>query len=135
MQGEKVVSPSKNIIYLVDDELDITTILKKILEQNGYAVHAFNDPKKAVEDFKANGKDCAVILSDIRMPGMNGFQLAREFRQHRPDVRIVLMSSFEINRAEFYKVLPSTDVAAFLTKPVSKNLLLDTVGTLFVHGR
>jgi CheY-like chemotaxis protein len=135
MHHENESSQLKRTIYLVDDELDNTTILKKILEQSGFSVHAFNDPKKAVEDFKANGKDCTVVLSDIRMPGMNGFQLAREFSQHRPDVRIVLMSSFEINKAEFGKVLPSTDVAAFITKPVSKNQLLDTLGVLFVDGR
>jgi hypothetical protein len=45
------------------------------------------------------------------------------------------MSSFEINKEEFDKVLPSTEVAAFITKPISKNLLLDTVGALFVDGR
>ena len=135
MQHENGASQFRKTIYLVDDELDITTILKKILEQNGFVVHAFNDPKKAVEDFRENGKDCTVILSDIRMPGMNGFQLAREFSQHRPDVRIVLMSSFEINKAEFDKVLTSTDVAAFITKPISRNQLLDTLGALFVDGR
>lgn len=69
------------------------------------------------------------------MPGMNGFQLARELSQLSPDVSIVLMSSFEIKKEEFDKVLPSIDVAAFITKPVSKNLLLDTVGALFVDGR
>jgi CheY-like chemotaxis protein len=135
MQDENRTLQSKKTIYLVDYELDTTTILKKTLEQNGFVAHAFNDPKMALQEFKQNGKDCTVILSDIRMPGMNGFQLARELSQLRPDVRIVLMSSFEINKAEFDKVLPSTDVAAFITKPVSKNLLLDTLGALFVNGR
>ena len=135
MQVENGASQSKKTIYLVDDEVDITTILKELLEHNGFAVHAFNDPKKALEEFMVNGKDCTVIISDIRMPGMNGFQLARELCQLRPDVSIVLMSSFEINKEEFDKVLPSTEVAAFITKPISKNLLLDTVGALFVDGR
>lgn len=135
MQNGNGASQLGGTIYLIDDELDSTTILKKILEQNDFTVNAFNDPRNALEEFKENGKDCTVILSDIRMPGMNGFQLARELSQIRPDVRIVLMSSFEINKAEFEKVLPSTDIAAFITKPVGRNQLLDTVGALFVDGR
>lgn len=135
MQNGNGASQLRRTIYLIDDELDSNTILKKILEQNDFTVNAFNDPRKALEEFKENGKDCTVILCDIRMPGMNGFQLARELSQIRPDVRIVLMSSFEINKAEFEKVLPSTDIAAFITKPVGRNQLLDTVGALFVDGR
>ena len=135
MQNGNGASQLRKSIYLIDDEFDSTTILKKILEQNKFTVNAFNDPRKALEEFRENGKDCTVILSDIRMPGMNGFQLARELSQISPDVRVVLMSSFEINKAEFEKVLPSTDIAAFITKPVGRNQLLDTVGALFVDRR
>jgi YesN/AraC family two-component response regulator len=88
-----------------------------------------------LEDLKLNGKDCTVFLSDIRMPEMNGFQLAREVSQHRPDVRAVLMTSFEVHKNEFDTLLPSTDVAAFIQKPVSQKKLLDTLEALFVDGR
>jgi DNA-binding NtrC family response regulator len=128
-------SPFRKTIYLVDDEPDITSVIKKELETNGFVVHAFNDPKKAFEEFKMNGKDCTVFLSDIRMPAMNGFQLARQVSQHRPDVSVVLMTSFEVHKNEFDTVLPSTDVAAFIQKPVSQKKLLDTLDALFVEGR
>jgi two-component SAPR family response regulator len=69
------------------------------------------------------------------MPGMNGFQLARRVSELRPDVRIVLMTAFEIRKEEFAKMFPSTDVAALIRKPVSQKKLLDTVNALFVDGR
>ena len=122
-------------VFLVDDELDITSVMKKILEQNEFTVHVFNDPNKALEEIRVNGKDRTVVLSGVRMPGMSGFQLAREVSHLRPDVRIVLMTAFEIHKTEFDTVLPSTDIAAFITKPVSQKKLLDTLGALFVDGR
>ena len=135
MPDRKTASQPSKTIFLVDDELDITTVMKKGLELNGFVVHAFNDPNKALQEFRENGTDCTVLLSDIRLPGMNGFQLASEVSKLRPDVRIVLMTSFEINKTDFDSVLPSTDVAAFMTKPVSQKKLLDTLGALFVDGR
>lgn len=131
----KEAHPQPKDVFLVDDELDIISVMKKLLEQNGFQVHAFDDPNKALEAFRADGKNCSVVLSDIRMPGMNGFQLAQQVSQLRPDVRIVLMTAFEIHKTEFDKVLPSTDVAALIRKPVGEQKLLDTLGALFVDGR
>ena len=135
MQDKTTESQPKNTVFLVDDEPDITFTLKKMLDQNGFTVHAFNDPKRALDELRVNGKDCIVLLSDIRMPEMNGFQLARSVSQLRPDVRIVLMTAFEIQKSEFAKMFPSTDVVAFLKKPVSQKKLIDTLSAPFVDGR
>jgi DNA-binding NtrC family response regulator len=135
VQDKNSESQPKNTVFLVDDEPDITSVMKMILEQNGFVVHAFNDPKQSLEEFRVNGKDCTVVLSDIRMPRMNGFQLARQVSHLRPDVRIVLMTSFEIQKEEFEKMFPSIDIAAFLKKPVSQKKLIDTLNALFVDGR
>ena len=134
MKGDAgMASVRRPHVLCVDDEPVTLRLVSRILEDVGMDPESAGDPVAALATFDGGSFD--LVLTDIRMPGMNGFQLARELCQLRPDVSIVLMSSFEINKEEFNKVLPSTEVAAFITKPISKNLLLDTVGALFVDGR
>ena len=67
-------------ILVVDDEYDLVNLIKQSLQMNGRKVSAFTDPIRALEDFKTNCKNCSLILSDIRMPGMNGYELIRKAR-------------------------------------------------------
>jgi YesN/AraC family two-component response regulator len=73
-----------------------------------------------------------MVVSDIRMPSPTGFDLAKEIYKINPDVKILLMSSFEIHKSEFAKVLPSIRVEDFIQKPVSiaelKNTVLKHIG-------
>jgi len=65
-----------------------------------------------------------VIITDIRMPRMNGFELYRNIKEMRPDTKIAFITAFEINRDEFTKVLPSIDVKDFIIKPIDMNDLV-----------
>ena len=60
-----------------------------------------------------------MILSDIRMPGINGYELIKQAKEIDNQVKIVLMSAFEINEREFHNLLPDIKVDAFLQKPFS----------------
>lgn len=60
-----------------------------------------------------------LVLTDIRMPRMNGFELYRKIKEKIPSMKIVFITAFEINREEFSKVLPSIDVKDFIIKPIS----------------
>jgi YesN/AraC family two-component response regulator len=66
------------------------------------------------------------------MPGISGIQLARKVKEHSPNVKVILMTSFEIKDNEFSKVFPSTQVDGFVQKPVDlehlTNKILDTIG-------
>lgn len=59
----------------------MTTLIKESLKRNRPKVSAFIDPAMALEDFKRNCKSCGLILSDIRMPGMNGYELVKQAKQ------------------------------------------------------
>ena len=59
-------------ILVVDDEVDITLVIKSGLEQNSFFVDSYNDPNLALKEFKSNYYD--LMLVDIRMPQMNGFE-------------------------------------------------------------
>jgi DNA-binding response OmpR family regulator len=63
----------KNRILIVDDEPDIAQVLKMGLEDNGFAVDAYNDPLDAISNFEVGSYD--LLLIDIKMPKMNGFEL------------------------------------------------------------
>jgi DNA-binding NtrC family response regulator len=119
-------------LLVVDDDLDIAHVIKQGLLKNGFLVSAFTDPQEALKNFQSNSEDYCLVLSDIRMPGMSGIRLARKVKEINPNVKVVLMTSFEINDNEFSKVFPSTEVDGFVQKPVGiKNLtnqILDTIG-------
>lgn len=123
--------PLANLL-VVDDDSDIAHVLKQGLLKNGFLVSAFTNPKEALKKFQSNSNDYCLMLSDIRMPGMSGIRLARKVKEINPNVKVVLMTSFEIKDNEFSKVFPSTQVDGFVQKPVGiKNLtdkILDTIG-------
>jgi DNA-binding NtrC family response regulator len=104
-------------VLAVDDDSDIVTMVEQALQIHGFKVSAFTDPAMTLEQFKVNCKDYTMILSDIRMPGINGYELIRKAKEIHKQVKIVLMSAFEINDKEFHNILPDIKVDAFLQKP------------------
>ncbi len=123
--------PLANLL-VVDDDSDIAYVLKQSLLKNGFLVSAFTNPEEALKNFQSNSKDYCLMLSDIRMPGFSGIQLARKVKEINPDVKVILMTSFEIKDNEFSKVFPSTQVDGFVQKPVHikdlTNKILGTIG-------
>jgi CheY-like chemotaxis protein len=123
--------PFANLL-VVDDDSDIVYVLKKGLLKNRFLVSAFTSPEEALQNFQSNSGDYCLMLSDIRMPGMSGIRLARKVKEINPNVKVVLMTSFEIKDNEFSKVFPSTQVDGFVQKPVSienlTNKILDIIG-------
>jgi DNA-binding response OmpR family regulator len=127
---DKDTSQSRKTVCLVDDEVDITTVVKRGLEQDGFIVHEYNDPIKAWEYFKENGKSCTIVLSDVRMPGMNGFEFCRRVKELRPEAPVLLMTAFEINQSEFSKVMPHTTSDGFMAKPISLKKLKEFINEI-----
>lgn len=117
----------KSLIMVVEDEEDALSIFSGFLTKEGYSVHAFSSPVIAFEHFRYSPQEFSLILTDVRMPGMTGFQLARKVKELNPNVKVVLTSSFEINMPEFEKVLPNSPADGFLDKPVAMTKLIELV--------
>jgi DNA-binding NtrC family response regulator len=119
-------------LLIVDDDSDIVQVLKLGLLKNRFLVNAFTNPEEALQSFKSNAKDYCLVLSDIRMPGLSGIQLARKVKDVNPAVKVVLMTAFEIRDSEFSKVFPSTHVDGFVQKPIGigdlANKILSIIG-------
>jgi two-component system, cell cycle response regulator CpdR len=83
-------------IIVVDDEKDILDIIQKYLQKWDFAVDVYYDPVMAIRNFKAKPESYSLLLTDIRMPGMSGIDLAQKIIGIRPDVKVVLMTAFEL---------------------------------------
>ena len=86
----------------------------------------------ALEHFRINHKDYSLIISDIRMPTMNGFEFVREARKINPKVKILLMTAFEIDDKEFARVLPKPKIDGLIRKPASSKQILNTISNLIM---
>lgn len=114
-------------ILLVDDELDILRVLKRGLEAKGFEVDAFDSPQQAIDFFKSNVYDLAIL--DIRMPGLNGFALYRQMKKTDPSLTACFLSAFEMHPEEFKKVFPSMadSVKTIIKKPVTISNLIKEI--------
>ena len=126
-------SNGKESVLVVDDEPDIVNLIKQSLHEKGMKVSPFTNPVMALEDFKVSCKTCSLILSDIRMPGINGYELVKKAKEIDKQIKVILMSAFEINEREFHNLLPDIKVDAFLQKPFSLQQLHDIVLKIKVH--
>jgi CheY-like chemotaxis protein len=106
-------------ILVLDDEFDIINPIKHSLQRIGLHVYAFTDPNLALEHFRINCKDYILVVSDIRMPGMNGFEFVRRVREINPAIKVLLMSAFEINSTELSVGLGGAKIEGFIQKPIS----------------
>ena len=113
-------------IMVVDDEKDILSIIKRGLESdNVFKVDTFSSGESALQAFESHSEYYYdIILTDIRMPKMSGFELYRRIKERRSSPKIAFITAFEINKAEFKKVIPSVHVIDFISKPVSISNLI-----------
>jgi two-component system response regulator ChvI len=122
-----MASITKGMVMVVDDGEDILRVIQMGLEKAGLQVHAFSDPLAALQHIEQGCRECEVLISDVRMPKMNGFQLAKRIRQLRPTMKLVIMTAFDINKSEFESVFPSTPIDSVLRKPFHPSRLIAIV--------
>jgi two-component SAPR family response regulator len=112
-------------LAVVDDEIDLANLFKDTLSQiPNVRVFAFSDPLLALEHFRYNRENYRCIISDYRMPGLNGVELLGKVKQINSEVTRVLISAFEIDD-EVFKNYNCID--KFLQKPITMGDLLAEV--------
>jgi two-component system, OmpR family, response regulator ChvI len=104
-------------ILLVDDEPDIISVTKRGLQSNGFEVDAFTDPAEALSNFKTAAYD--LLLLDVKMPKINGFELYRHISKIDDKIKVCFMSAFESYAEEFKKAFPNQSESCFTRKPIS----------------
>ena len=113
-------------ILLVDDEPDVTYTIKNILEDNEYNVDSFNDPILALNYYKVNFY--ALVILDIKMPKMDGFELYNKIREKDPKVKICFLTASEMYYEKFRKVRSEIGRIigedSFIQKPIKNEDLM-----------
>jgi DNA-binding response OmpR family regulator len=108
---------TKNRILVVDNERDITITLQAGLEDGGFDVDTFTDPSLALKSFKPNFYD--LVLIDIIMPDIDGFELYERLKKIDPDVNACFLTASEMYHEEFRKTEHcSLNKDLFLQKPI-----------------
>ncbi|NTV02125.1 MAG: response regulator [Chlorobiaceae bacterium] len=111
-------------ILLVDDEPDIVTIFTEVLEKAGHRVLPSTEPAQALDIAEQATEDIDLLLSDVTMPEMNGFELARRLKAMRPGLKVLFMSGY----IEGTHCIDEGTV--LLHKPLSLHVLCDAVSTM-----
>jgi CheY-like chemotaxis protein len=121
-------------ILIVDDEKDVGRTFKMILENYGFEIDFFTDPAMALETFKPNLYH--LIILDIRMAEINGFELYDKLKSRDPNIKtlfITALNSVEPYNTRNSKVYPLSGVRHFIKKPVSSEDLLGQVYSMLVR--
>jgi DNA-binding response OmpR family regulator len=111
-------------ILLIDDEPDIIYSIKRVLEDNEFVVDSYTDPTLALSNFRPGLYD--LILLDIKMPKMNGFDLYQKIMEMESNVKICFLTASELFYEEYRRLdaYPSLDKAYFIQKPFRIEQLL-----------
>jgi CheY-like chemotaxis protein len=113
------MSKSSTAVLVVDDEPMVRAVAVDLFEALGFDVFEANDGIEALRLLRAHD-EIGVLFTDVRMPGMNGVELARHAQQIRPDVKVVLTSGYfgEVDEAPDLPLVPKPwrkdDFAGFL---------------------
>jgi len=115
-------------VSIVDDEQDITHLFGQALRKlPSLSVFTFTDPLIAYEHFKINSGSYVLVVSDMRMPGLDGFQLLKKIKDLNPKVRTMLMTAFDTKDSLFEEYTKKQIINGFVQKPVRLDTLLDEV--------
>ena len=103
-------------ILIVDDEPDVNLALRIVLEDNNFIVDSFNDPLRALENFKADLYD--LIILDIKMPKKDGFEVYKEILKIDNRVKVCFLTAGDINYRSLKETFPTLDENQFIRKPI-----------------
>jgi DNA-binding NtrC family response regulator len=121
---------NKRIISVVDDDIYITKLFHEALRENidGISVFSFIDPVIAFEHFTENNANYALVISDLRMPNLNGLELLKKVKTSNPKVRTILMSAYNFEEEELYQqYMKEGLINSTIEKPVTMNRLYQRV--------
>ena len=113
-----MMSSATRSIIVVDDEMELATLFKTFLNQQGYNTMSFVDPVLALEYFKETSDKHSLIITDLRMPSLNGLELAKKVRELNTNIKIFLMTAFETRDLENHVDFKIARIDKLIQKPV-----------------
>ncbi len=120
-------------ILIVDDEHDVANALGAGLKSHGFAADVFYDPIKALAAFKPGAYD--LIISDIKMPRMNGFEMVYEMKRRDNGVQVIFLTGFVDLMNEVNKLFAKLNVREVIQKPIGIRELVQKINGLSIKPK
>lgn len=114
-------------ILVLDDEIELLNLFKVALQNHGLSVFDFTHPKMALEYFKNNSNSFSLIITDLRMPKMNGIEFAYRVRQLDREIKIWLATSFVLEDITDNPLFTFAHIERIIEKPISIRKLIELV--------
>jgi CheY-like chemotaxis protein len=112
--GVEAQGHGRRVMY-IDDEEALVYLMTRVLQKSGYRVTGFSDAEQALGELRDRPRDFDVIVTDLSMPGMSGFHVARAIQQIRDDLPVVITSGYV--RAEDRETAKEVGVRDLVLKP------------------
>ncbi|MFH1349452.1 MAG: response regulator [Pseudomonadota bacterium] len=111
-------------ILVIDDEVDMLMLLRMIIEDNtDFEVETTNSPSEGIKLIKE--KDFDLVITDLKMPGMDGIELFDEFKDIKPGIPVIIITAY--GSPETANTALKMGVSDFITKPFRKTDILFTM--------
>ena len=124
------MSVENRVVCIVDDDPDIVMLFHEALKSmSGITIFTFTDPILALEHFQLNEYAYVLVISDFKMPGLNGMEFLKKIKELNRFVRTILMTAFQIEDKVFREYTKKKIINAFLQKPIGMHDLLKEVDT------
>jgi FixJ family two-component response regulator len=127
----KMGNLATHIVVAVDDDFRVRESLESLIESAGYEPVVFSSAEEFLQSGTLTAATC--VITDVRMPGMDGIELQRRIRLERPDLPIIFISAH--NHAEVRQKALDGGAVDFLLKPFNAADLLEVIQTAVVKGR
>ncbi len=119
-------------ILMLDDEFDIMNMFTRALQHQGFHVFGFTEPSLALEHFQKNSEQYGLVISDIRMPVMDGYEFIKRVKEIKPNVKVFFMSAYLSDDIQFTTGLSLVKVDEYIEKPISLNGFMMLVKKYFL---
>jgi DNA-binding NtrC family response regulator len=124
------VSAINTIVSIVDDDPDITLFFQEALQSiPGITIFTFTDPILALEHFEDKGYAYVAVISDFKMPGLNGIEFLKKIKNSNRVVRTILMTAFDVDNNLFHEYTKKRIINGYLQKPIAVHELVKEVNT------
>jgi DNA-binding response OmpR family regulator len=122
-------------VLLVDDEPDLNLTIRMILEENGFKVDSFTDPLSALEKFRGEAGSHDLVILDIKMPNMNGFELYRQIKKIDDEAKVCFLTAGEMDYEQFGKeLIPALDNNCYIQKLIENETLIRRLNKIKVQN-
>lgn len=131
--------PNSQYILIVDDESDILSVVRRVLEEYGFRTCCFTNPYAALEHYTMLPKNHDLVISDLQMPNINGLEFIGKVKEINANVKAILMtSSFQMSDSQVL-LLPNSNPSSspssslnlkideFILKPFSIQKLVELI--------